>query len=190
MKGRFDSVLISFAMSDPAIVDAASRLCLACGMCCNGVLFQIVRLQAEDSARDLEKLGMALSRKKTEPYFNQPCRFLDNCTCQIYTQRPSRCRQFECRQILALAGGDTTETDVAEVIQSIHRQVGKVTELLKSLSVSSSGRALPLMEQCREVMRDATAQDVVALDQEARTLNSMLNEHLRYQPVRIAEDWN
>lgn len=177
-------------MSDPAFVDAASRLCLACGMCCNGVLFQIVGLQAEDSVRDLEKLGMSLSRKKTEPYFNQPCRFLDACTCQIYTQRPSRCRQFECRQILALAGRDATEADVAEVIQSIHHQVGKVTELLKNQSEQNSGRSVPLIEQCRDMMRDARAQGREALDQEVRVLNAMLNQHLRYQPVALPEDWN
>lgn len=182
-------------MSDSAFIAAASRLCLACGMCCNGVLFQIVRLQAEDSARDLEKLGMALSRKKTEPYFNQPCRFLDNCTCQIYTQRPSRCRQFECRQIVALAGGDTTEAEVGEVIQAIHRQVGRVTELLgeQELPPESGGRPLPLIERCRDALRRGNEDDaarLAELEREARALNAMLNQHLRYQPVAIPEDWN
>jgi hypothetical protein len=75
---------------------SAERLCTACGMCCNGVLFEIVRLQPQDSIKELEKLGMQVNRRKTEPYFKQPCRMLDGCSCTIYEQRPTRCRRFEC----------------------------------------------------------------------------------------------
>lgn len=187
-------------MSDPAFTAAASRLCLACGMCCNGVLFQIVRLQAEDSPRELEKLGMALSRKKTEPYFNQPCRFLDNCTCQIYSQRPSRCRQFECRQIVALAGGDTSEAEAAAVIARIHDQVRRVTLLLSAPEPGPhsqaaenevpTARPIPLMERCRDALRSEETANRRELEHEARKLNAMLNTHLRYQPVEIPEDWH
>lgn len=184
-------------LSEPELAAAASRLCLACGMCCNGVLFQIVRLQPEDSVETLEKLGMKLSRKKKEPYFNQPCRFLDGCTCQIYASRPSRCRQFECRQITALAGGDTSEAEAAAVIGTIHAQVKRVHGLLAYQEAADAdgetavapARQAPLMERCREALRETGPAVLPELDREARALNTLLNLHLRFQPVAIPGDW-
>ena len=109
---------------------SAERLCMACGMCCNGVLFEIVRLQPQDSIKELEKLGMQINRRKTEPYFKQPCRMLDGCSCTIYEQRPTRCRRFECLQLKLLAAGEITEADAAVKIAEARELVGKVQTLL------------------------------------------------------------
>ena len=110
--------------------DAASRLCTACGMCCNGVLFEIVRLQPQDSVKELEKLGMQINRRKTEPYFKQPCRMLAGCHCSIYEQRPTRCRRFECLQLKLLAAGEITEAEVAAKIAEAKELVAQVQTLL------------------------------------------------------------
>lgn len=124
------------------ITEAASRLCTACGLCCNGTLFEIVRLQPQDSIRELEALGMAISRRKSEPYFRQPCRFLNGCTCTIYSQRPERCRDFECRQLRLLASGEISEAEIQENIQAAQDLVRRVGQALARLGDTAEHEAL------------------------------------------------
>jgi Fe-S-cluster containining protein len=130
-------------------MDAASRLCLACGLCCNGVLFEVVRLQPSDSVKDLSDHGFQLKRKKREPYFPQPCAMLDGCTCTVYSARPQRCRRFECRQITGLTNGSITEAEAAERIAQAKSLVQHVEALL-----DPAPSPLPLAERCRQAPAD------------------------------------
>lgn len=153
---------------------AASRLCTACGMCCNGVLFEIVRLQPQDNMRDLERLGMEIYRKKKEPYFKQPCRFLDDCTCTIYTQRPTRCRHFECRQLKRLAAGEITEGDAMEKITQAKALVAQIQASLSALG--DDARQDSLEERTRRVLE---LHPEASLQEESAALKEMLNREFR-----------
>jgi Fe-S-cluster containining protein len=154
--------------------EAASRLCTACGMCCNGVLFEIVRLQPQDSVKDLEKLGMQINRRKTQPYFKQPCRFLNDCTCTIYEQRPTRCRRFECLQLKLLAAEEITEAEAAAKIEEARAQMLRVRDLLAGAGDVSTDEAL---EECvKRVLGDKTD---TPLYHEMQTLKRLLNRDFR-----------
>ena len=85
-------------------------LCLACGLCCNGVLFADVRPEPGDSS------PLFAGRRRV----SQPCPAFHtgDCTCAIYPERPARCRQFECRQLLAVRAGEIT---VARALKKIRR---------------------------------------------------------------------
>lgn len=152
----------------------ASRLCTACGMCCNGVLFEIVKLQPKDNIRELEKLGMKVNRKKTEPYYKQPCRFLDKCTCTIYAQRPTRCRSFVCLQLKSLAAGEIVEAEAQSKIDEARSQVASIQSLLKQAGDDSTNDSLTeraqrlLMIQANEPLKEAMQQ-----------LNHYLARHFR-----------
>jgi len=121
---------------------AASRLCAACGMCCNGVMFYIVRLQPGDSPKELSALGLKLKRKKGENYIQQPCPAFCGSHCSIYAARPERCRVFACRQLQAVVAGKITEAMAMEKIQEAQRRVAEVEELLEKAGRTSSKRAL------------------------------------------------
>ncbi len=152
----------------------ASRLCTSCGMCCNGVLFEIVKLQPEDSIWDLEKLGMKVNRKKTEPYFKQPCRFLDDCTCTIYTQRPTRCRHFECIQLKKLALGEITEADAQAKIDEARQRVAGIQALLAIAGDAKTEDSLT--ERVDRVLADHSDE---TLKEEMRALKLYLARHFR-----------
>jgi Fe-S-cluster containining protein len=154
--------------------EAASRLCTACGMCCNGVLFEIVRLQPQDSMKELEKLGMQINRRKTQPYFKQPCRFLNDCTCTIYEQRPTRCRRFECLQLKMLAAEEITEAAAAAKIEEARTQVQRVRDLLAGAGDASTDEALE--ERVRHVFGDQTD---TPLYHEMQTLRRLLSREFR-----------
>ncbi|MBB5036855.1 YkgJ family cysteine cluster protein [Prosthecobacter dejongeii] len=167
----------------PDVTAAASRLCLACGMCCNGVLFHIVRLQQVDSVKRLESLGLKINRKKKEPYFNQPCRFLEDCTCQIYNDRPSRCRLFECQQIKKLSSEETSENQALEIIALAKSKVARVEHLLHECGNETHGR--PLLERCQEGVTKTGGVAKRELCEAAQELHDFLNVHFRIEPTEL-----
>lgn len=170
-------------MLSPDVTAAASRLCLACGMCCNGVLFHIVRLQQVDSVKRLESLGMKINRKKKEPYFNQPCRFLEDCTCQIYQDRPSRCRFFECQQIKKLSFDETSEKQAAEIIALARSKVAWVEKLLPESGNETHER--PLLERCLDGVTKSDGDAKRELCEAAQELHDFLNAHFRIEPTEL-----
>lgn len=131
------------AARDPS---SSERLCGACGMCCDGVLFHSVELQPGENPRQLSSLGFKLRRKKGVEFFLQPCSAHREqngaCSCTIYAQRPARCRLFNCRQILAVEAGYVPEEDALEKIRNARAQVARVNELIARLGESNPARSL------------------------------------------------
>ena len=171
-------------MAPSQIAAVASRLCLACGLCCNGVLFHIVRLQASDSIKQLESLGMKLNRKKHEPYFRQPCRFLNDCTCTQYQARPQRCRLFECQQLRRLADGEVSEAAALVCIADAKHRVAKAEHLL--LEMGNEDVHLPLSDRYQQALETGSPALQPLID-EMTALNAVLNEQFRLEPQNLKQ---
>ena len=157
---------------------AAARLCAACGMCCNGVLFHSVLLQPGDSARALSALGLKTKRKKGQVFFRQPCPAHHGCGCAIYGQRPVRCRLFKCRQLLRVTAGESTEARAMEILVGARELVGRVDALIGRVAETNASRSLaqrcanalttsewsPLHDELESAMRELE----LVLDQDFR----------------------
>jgi len=129
--------------------ESAARLCAACGMCCNGVLFHGMVVQPGDSLRALAAKGLRAKRRDGELQFLQPCpAHADNC-CRIYAERPKRCRVFTCRQLEGVLKGEIPEDAAMEKIHEARRRSDQVRELLKMLGDERTNR--PLATRCAGV---------------------------------------
>lgn len=124
---------------DPEI---AGRLCAACGMCCNGVLFQEVHLQPDDSVKAVSALGLRLKSRHGKRYFQQPCRAFCGTHCSVYEERPVRCRSFECRQLALVAAGTVDEDGALRTIQRARELVGTVEQLVEQSGAGDPRRSL------------------------------------------------
>jgi hypothetical protein len=85
----------------------ASELCLSCGLCCDGTLFDIVRLTATEAGA-LTRLGLATTQRGEHWSMAQPCDALQGTSCRIYPQRPSRCFAYRCHLLTALEEGEVS----------------------------------------------------------------------------------
>jgi Fe-S-cluster containining protein len=171
-------------MSSVETSSAASRLCAACGMCCNGVLFHTVKLQPADSAKALAALGLKLKRKKGANFILQPCPQYRASQCSIYAVRPERCRLFECRQLRRVAAGQITEEMAREKIDEAQRRVARVNKLLQASGQTDPKR--PLSKRCEKIMAeplDATA------DQGAMSLRNELIRAMDELETLLTEDF-
>ncbi len=172
---------------------AASRLCQACGLCCNGVLFHLVRLQPGDSARELAALGLKLMRKRGQDYIQQPCPAHREGRCSIYLQRPERCRLFECRQLQRVAAGEITEAAALAKIGEVQRCAAEVDRL--SRRADGSLRRGPLSKRCETTLAepfDATEHPELVSEREAlarglRELDALLDADFRVVRAQPAE---
>ena len=129
-------------MSAANSVDAVSRLCPNCGLCCNGVLFADVELRAGDDAGRLAELGLSLIRKGRQLAFAQPCACFDGKLCTIYADRPKRCRTFECGLLKRVETDEMTATVALKKIAETKKQAEKVRVLLRQLGQTDESLAM------------------------------------------------
>ena len=137
----------------------AQPLCLSCGLCCNGVLFKDVELRAADDARVLQKAGLQLEQLKTKVRFAQPCAALcaDN-HCQIYEQRPTRCRQFDCQVLKNVTAGTISRAAGLRTVQQTLQRADGVRQLLRRLG--DTQEHLPLSKRFRLMRRRMEAMEL------------------------------
>lgn len=125
---------------------SGEQLCRACGLCCDGTLFDLVKLERGDDAGKLKALGLpvATSRGKTPvARFPQPCSALcEDRSCRLYAERPWQCRTFECRLFQEAKAGQITFAAALPLVQHARRRADKVRRLLRELGDKDEHRAL------------------------------------------------
>ena len=167
---------------------AASRLCVTCGMCCDGTLFHIVRMQPSDSVSALNVLGLKLKKKKGQNCIEQPCPMLKQQQCSIYVGRPERCRLFECELLKRLANESITEANAAITISEARRQVTEILDLIEKCG--HHNKRQPLTIRYDRVMAQPVSEDWdpsevkkrEELKVRMRVLQSLLAEAFRPPP--------
>lgn len=145
------------------------KLCLACGLCCDGTLFDNVQLQAADRPKHLKSLGLpvTVSRGK-EPIarFPQPCAALcRDLTCRLYADRPTQCRTYECKVYQSLQSGRRTLPTALRLVTNARRQADRVRRLLRTLGDHDEKRSLGerfFRMQCRMEEKPADAATLAA----------------------------
>lgn len=125
---------------------SAEDLCQACGLCCDGTLFDEVKLEAGDNAKRLTKLGLPIKvarGKGAIARFPQPCAALcADRSCRLYADRPWQCRTFECRLLKEAKAGQTSFTTAHRIVAQARRRADKVRRLLRELGDHDEHRAL------------------------------------------------
>lgn len=178
-------------MSEPisaSFATVASRLCAACGMCCDGTMFQIVRMQPGDTPAALSRLGLKIRCRDREYYMEQPCTALHDNSCTVYAQRPTRCRLFNCQQLQRLEISATTEPEAMAMILQTRTLVAQVRSLIEQCGLREDGQAL--FERFERVMStpvNASLEPELAaarekLDAVMRQLKLQLNHEFRLPP--------
>lgn len=103
--------------------DASTELCTRCGFCCDGVLFDVVRLTPPEVER-MTRLGLPVLPRVENPAMPQPCAALEGTRCRIYPDRPARCDDFRCHLLAALQAGELDLDEALGVVALARELVG------------------------------------------------------------------
>jgi hypothetical protein len=130
--------------------EAVAKLCPACGLCCNGVLFGDVELQRGDDAKQLTKTGVELFRKGRKTAFMQPCDCLVKGLCSIYAHRPKRCAAFDCGLLKRVQREELSAVAALKKIAEAKRRAAEVLKLVRQLG--NKDESLPLNQRYSAVI--------------------------------------
>ncbi|MDE2597496.1 MAG: hypothetical protein KGL44_11520 [Sphingomonadales bacterium] len=114
-------------------LDLVSTLCVDCGLCCNGTLFDVANIR-EDERDFAASLGLKVTTGSdgTGAGFALPCPHLCGAACTIYDQpRPSVCSAFFCRLAHALDDGETSLDAAQERVAKAKALLGAIKPLLR-----------------------------------------------------------
>ncbi len=130
----------------PEMVNPGEKLCVACGLCCDGTLFDLVKLEASDDVAGLKVLGLPVKVSRGAvpvARFPQPCAALcKDRTCRLYADRPWQCRVFECGVYKDVKAGRISFETALRLVKQARRRADKALRLLRRLGDTDEHRAL------------------------------------------------
>lgn len=136
-------------------MQTGENLCLACGLCCDGSLFDNVRLGPGDDAEQVKASGLPVkfSRAgKPVAFIRQPCPALcADRSCRIYADRPGQCRSFECGVFKDAQSGRISFDAALRLVGKARRKADTVRRLLRELG--DTEESLSLDKRFRRVQR-------------------------------------
>jgi uncharacterized protein len=139
----------------PSEASHLERLCLSCGLCCDGTLFKDVELQTGDDVSRLKAIGLPIRPLRagaSNLKFSQPCVALGvDCRCGVYAERPVYCRRFECGLFKAVAGRRIEVSAGLRLIHTTRRRAERVRLLLRKLG--DDDEHLPLSRRFKRMRR-------------------------------------
>ena len=103
------------AGSEAAAPDA-SRLCLACGICCQGAFHFGARVDDGEHAA-VHALGLTIQDSEEGPVFPLPCPLHQENRCTVYADRPSACRFYQCKLLRRYLAGKVTWDDCVRRVE-------------------------------------------------------------------------
>ena len=107
----------------------ATKVCLACGLCCDGTVIGFVQVAREELPELRELLDV--ENANGEGFFLQPCKkFCDGCT--IYPNRPKQCAKYECGLLESL---EQKEIDLDTALETVHVVKQKKVAIEKKLAL-------------------------------------------------------
>ena len=104
-------------------------LCIRCGLCCKGAIFNRVDLRENENAHSFERSGFDLLLDEKGYYFLQPCTLHREGRCIVYEAGcPSICRDFQCRLLRRCLRGRIEWDEAAGIAKKANEMLSKIIE--------------------------------------------------------------
>ena len=154
--------------------NSSSALCMACGLCCNGVLFEHGAVAPEDVAR-VRSLGLTVEVDGGKGFrFQQPCPLHQDGPCSAYPHHPPSCQAFRCSLLAKYEAGGVTFAESLAIVRTVKELAnGDSTATLRSKLAWGWDAEHGLPRASAKPDRDTS----VAL--QAATLDVLLTKHFR-----------
>lgn len=111
-------------LDDVSTPTSGSQLCVSCGLCCDGTIFERVPVLDDDDPSHLRQRGVRFDAK--DEYWLLPCAALEGRTCSIYSCRLGVCRTYRCPLLERHENG---EIPLAEALKIVARTVALKTSV-------------------------------------------------------------
>lgn len=141
-----------------------NRLCMACGLCCDGTLFVVVPVAAAEIPALKESPVRLATGQDGRGSLVQPCHAYSGSCCGIYERRPQICREWDCYVLEGYRRKTISMDEARERIRQAHALKKDLMQALQSWEPDASEAALPVLWRRWNAL--ATGDDGVSFRQE------------------------
>lgn len=94
------------------------QICINCGLCCDGTLFNRAILKAGEKGHLPEKMEQAYAKNADEEFFRLPCLYFDG-KCSIYDQKKAHiCSAFKCKLLKQFSKNEVSQNEALSTIEN------------------------------------------------------------------------
>lgn len=129
---------------------------MSCGLCCDGTLFGLVRVDASEAAHATRHRLHVVSRDDGTFRLQQPCAALDGTVCRIYDDRPATCRRYFCDLAAALEGSELSLGEALALVRDTRAMAHSLAALLPAVDAGAMPRRV--QQRAREAHRPQSGQ--------------------------------
>ncbi len=101
-----------------------SRLCLACGLCCQGLLHDWAQLR-DGEVEAAQRQGLS-TKTQQGAAFSLPCPCYRDGRCTVYQERLSPCREYRCKLLRGYLGGKVTWAEGLRRVEQAKRLISAI----------------------------------------------------------------
>ena len=132
----------------PQVDSPAQSLCVACGLCCDGTLYERAPIKPDDDPVRLAAAAFVPQALGDRQFFQQPCHHLHHRVCQLYRDwRPNICHSFRCRLLSQLDAGEIGIEAARALVTGTTRLADRVWTQLRQRVGDTAGRPLKVLIQ-------------------------------------------
>ncbi|GGD90392.1 hypothetical protein GCM10011515_07490 [Tsuneonella deserti] len=109
---------------------AGSDLCVSCGICCEGSLFDQGPIFPHEEPEAGELGFTIVQRNDGERFFLLPCGNLCGSVCQIYEKRLTTCRTYKCPTLEAVEAREIDRTEADRRVAAAKAAIANIRQRL------------------------------------------------------------
>jgi Fe-S-cluster containining protein len=135
----------------------ASKLCVGCGLCCDGTLFADVELAGAREALEAEAMGLEVEEsdeRRGGAVLVQPCAALRGRRCSVYEFRPKCCRTFECGLLQRVKRGWVSLAEAEARVAEVILKIAKVRGIRLGVQGGDDRKTLEQERELEELIRE------------------------------------
>lgn len=113
------------------------ELCLSCGLCCEGVIFNRAALK-DDEIRLAKDYNLDYFPAGEEKFaFRLPCHLYQDNKCSIYLSRPDACKRYRCDLLKRLTSGNIDLEESKQIVSQVKSLMDSINK--RMINIEHSG---------------------------------------------------
>jgi hypothetical protein len=178
-------------LKKPLSPKSEQAICVSCGFCCDGTLFDHATLQPGEKGGLPQYMEDSYFKNEKGEYFRLPCAYF-NEKCTIYDQKKAHvCSAFRCQLLKDFAKKKITQTNAKKLVKNAMVQRKEILAL--SESVLNTPENIPfrkLLMELREFVNARNENDPRNQELDILTARCNIFEALLIRYFKSEDDFN
>jgi hypothetical protein len=170
---------------------AEQAICVTCGFCCDGTLFDHAVLQPGEKGNLPEYMERSYFKNEKGEYFRLPCEYFDE-KCSIYDQKKAQiCSAFRCQLLKDFSKKKITQGNAKKLVKNAKDQRNEILALSeKVLHTPGNIPFRKLLLQLREFIHAKNGDETRNPELDILTARCNIFEALLLRYFKSEKDFN